>query len=362
MTRRAGILWLLLLPWTAAADPVDDLMDTLTLDQKVGQIFLVYHSPPWFLAEHGFGGSLVMESMLKDAASLTDSLAQAADICPVPPLVAIDQEGGRINRLRPVAGWAAVPSASVMGTWTPDSITAYVTGMAGALRDLGVNLNLAPVLDPSHDATGNATWMLHRERAYGRTPAQITRSAGAFLDGCTAAGIACVLKHFPGYNVMENSDLTVAESAADTVTVWQTATPFVDLAARAGGVMMSSIRYTALADAPAVFDPGLVRRARDGQPHLVVITDDLWATSLRAWVSGTDTVDPVDYPADDLRRLVLTAFDAGNDLLMVTFPAKAVLMKDVLTAEIAADPARRRSLDISVRRVLQLKASLGLLD
>ncbi len=360
-----SLVFLLLWPVVAGAGPagdlVDDLLDELTLAEKVGQLFLVYHSPPWFLAEHGFGGSLVMETMLMDYTALADSLALAAVICRVPPLVAIDQEGGHINRLRPMPGWATVPSAVEMGTWSTDSITTYVTNMARQLTALGINLNLAPVLDPSYDPAGQATWMLHRQRTYGLGAENIVRTAGAFMAGCAAAGVACVTKHFPGYNVMANSDLAVATSSAAAETVWQTAVPFDRLAARAAGVMMSSIRFTEISQVPAVFDPAMVARARDGQPNLLVITDDLWATSLRAWISGTDTVDPVAYPPEHLCRLVLMAFAAGNDLLMVTFPAKAVEMKAVLVTEIRDNPQWVEKLDRSVARILRVKADLGLL-
>jgi len=128
----------------------------------------------------------------------------------------------------------------------------------------------------------------------------------------------------------------------------------------AGGVMMSSIYFSMVSDRPAVFDTNLVALARCGFPDRVVMTDDLWGTALRAWVSG-DEVERASYPDEDLRRLVLLAFDAGNDMLMITYPAKAVLMAAILVKAIDGNVEREKSLNESVYRIVLLKARLGLL-
>lgn len=359
----AFLLFLLavIAPARGQAGTLGELVDGLTLEEKVGQLFLVYHGPPDFMAEHGFGGSLVFTSMVENPDELRDSLAEARRLCKIPLLVAVDQEGGKVNRLRPLAGLAETPSAREMAGWNAAEIEAAAAPMAAALADLGVNTNLAPVLDPATDARGRPTWMGIRHRAFGSTAQDIAPPAVAFMAAFARRDIGCVVKHFPGYDVATNSDHELAVSSASPETIDARMEAFRRVMPRALGVMMSSIRFTEVSAAPAVLDAGWVARARCGHADRLVLTDDLWGSALRAWVSGVSEVGPAEYPAADLRRLVLLAFDAGNDMLMVTYPQKAVQMKAVLVEVIAGDPVRQAQLDARVRRILQAKADLGLL-
>ncbi len=336
------------------------LLAGLTLEQKVGQLFLVYHSPADFMAENSFGGSLVMESMLRDPATLEASLKEADRLCTIPLLVAMDQEGGEINRMRPLPGFQEVASAEEMGLWSADSVRVYVQSQASRLRDLGVNLNLAPVLDPSLNVDYQPTLMKSRRRAFGSDSRSIVSPARGFMQGFSESQILCVVKHFPGYVVQENSDHEVAESLANRAALLGYVHPFAASMDLAGGVMMSSILFSFISDRPAVFDSSLVALARCGYADRLVMTDDLWGTALRSWVSG-GPVQRAEYPAGDLKELTLLAFSAGNDMLMITYPAKAVLMKEILVRAIGSDREMEQRLDQSVYRVLLLKARLGLL-
>jgi beta-N-acetylhexosaminidase len=225
---------------------------------------------------------------------------------------------------------------------------------------LGINTNLAPVLDPARGPGGELTLMGRRERAFGSSSEEIVPPATAFISAFASRQIGCIVKHFPGYNVPQNSDHELAVSSATPAQVEAQIAAFTRAMSLALGVMMSSIRFTAVSETPAVLDPYWVERARCGHHDRLVMTDDLWGGALRGWVSGTAAVHATEYPENDLRRLVLLAFDAGNDMLMVTFPAKAIEMKAILVEEIGADPARQAQLDRAVLRILQAKADLGL--
>jgi beta-N-acetylhexosaminidase len=344
--------------WTDSAPA--EILAQLSLEEKVGQLFIIYHGPPAFMAEHGFGGSLIFTSMVRKPDELKASLVEAQKLCRIPLLVAIDQEGGEINRLNPLPGLEAVPSAREMAAMSPGEITTAMQTSAQAMTDLGINLNLAPVVDPALDDRGEPTLMGQRDRAFASSIEDILPPARTFMTAFAEHDIGCILKHFPGYDVPENSDHELAASGSSQELIESRQEAFAQTMPRAAGVMMSSIRFTAVSEAPAVLDPSWVSQARCGFGGRLVMTDDLWGGALRAWVSGTTTVDPRDYPPEDLRRLVLLAFDAGNDMLMVTYPAKAVQMKGVLVEEIAADPARQAQLDEAVLRILQVKSDLGL--
>ncbi|MFA5901291.1 MAG: beta-N-acetylhexosaminidase [Hyphomicrobium sp.] len=116
-------------------------------------------------------------------------------------LVLIDQEGGRVQRLRPPLGRALPPAAAYGGLYgldPDDAVTAAREAtrlLAADLVDLGINTDCAPVLDVpvagSHDIIG--------DRAYGRSVAQVVALAGAVADGFMAGGVLPVIKHIPGH-------------------------------------------------------------------------------------------------------------------------------------------------------------------
>ncbi len=116
-------------------------------------------------------------------------------------LVLIDQEGGRVQRLRPPLGRALPPAAAYAGMFLQDQEAACRAANSAArlvaedLATLGINTDCAPVLDVpvpgSHDVIGN--------RAYGVTPEQVARIGRAVANGFMAQGMLPVIKHIPGH-------------------------------------------------------------------------------------------------------------------------------------------------------------------
>lgn len=116
-------------------------------------------------------------------------------------LVLIDQEGGRVQRLRPPLGRALPPAAAYARYFADDPAGACRAANAAArlvaedLASLGINTDCAPVLDVpvagSHDIIG--------DRAYGATPAQVARIGRAVAEGFIAQGMLPVIKHIPGH-------------------------------------------------------------------------------------------------------------------------------------------------------------------
>lgn len=116
-------------------------------------------------------------------------------------LVLIDQEGGRVQRLRPPLGRALPPGAAYGARFAEDQSEACAAAFGAArlladdLQDLGVNTNCAPVLDVpapgSHSIIG--------DRAYGATPDQVATLGRAVAEGFLAGGVLPVIKHIPGH-------------------------------------------------------------------------------------------------------------------------------------------------------------------
>jgi len=359
------------LPETGAPTPradqssrvLTELMAGLDDRALVGQMIVVYRADNSYLLAHGFGGVLLFKSMLGDPAVLRRDLEALQAAAPVPYLVALDQEGGSVSRLDAVPGWEdGTPGAVAMAAWPMARVRAEGQRIGGALMGLGVNLNLAPVLDSALTWDGGEGWMGRRRRAFGDGAAEIVAPARAFADGCAAAGVACLSKHFPGYDVAQNSDLEPAHSGASLAAIEQAAAPFAALSDVTAGVMMSSIIYPPLGEEPAVLCPAAVALARTTVgPDGLIMTDDLWGTALRAWQRPDLQILPAEYPDADWLALTERAVRAGNDLLLVTYPAKAALMQDMLAVRVADDPELRTLVEAAVRRVLAVKLRLGLL-
>lgn len=115
----------------------------------------------------------------------------------VPLFIAVDQEGGRVQRLRSEHGFPNVPSAAELGKNRPEKTRDAALRMGEALRKVGVNVNFAPVADvavnPKSPAIGGIG------RAFSQYPEIVARHAAAFAEGLAAAKIISCYKHFPGH-------------------------------------------------------------------------------------------------------------------------------------------------------------------
>ena len=343
----------------------DDLMplwNSLSIKQKAAQMVMVYLSPASFLIEHEFGAVLVMKSHLKDTAAFKERIRIANDSLRIPLLVASDQEGGIVNRLGGIfEKWKHVPSAMEMRKMETDSIRLLAQEIGRDLHDLGINLNLAPVLDPAYDHRNKKTFMEESKRSWG-TDSTREEKVRAFVHGMRSSGVSCVSKHFPGYDSWTNSDHQIAVSSTPKKRMSENYQFFKDLADDIPVTMMSSVRFVRVSSKPAVFEPKIVRMARKMNPETVILTDDLWGVSLRAWVSGTERVSHKGYPKKDFRKLIRTALLAGNDMFMITYPAKGVEMINYLESLSKQSDTYKNRVEESCARNLKLKYRAGLLQ
>ena len=119
--------------------------------------------------------------------------AQIRDAVDHPVLIGVDQEGGLVDRFRDIC--EPMPSAkAVRDAGSSDLAQKFGALSARALRLLGFNINFAPVLDLSGDNRDNGL----RGRTFGKYPAEVSRLAGAYLDGLQKGGVVGCGKHFPG--------------------------------------------------------------------------------------------------------------------------------------------------------------------
>ena len=116
----------------------------------------------------------------------------------IPLFIAIDAEGGYVNRLRTRYGFPlVVPSAQTLGEGSPEDTAAIAAELAAELSAYGINWNLAPVVDVNIDPDSPAIG--YWERSFSADPEVVTAHARAFIEGHREHGVITVLKHFPGH-------------------------------------------------------------------------------------------------------------------------------------------------------------------
>lgn len=202
--------------------------NTDSLDIKIGQLIIfgfygthINHSNPVLQAvSEGKVGSILLYGRNIAKKNAADSLRQLIQTfqqaAPIPLFISIDQEGGKVNRLRPELGFPNMPSAFWLGNLNQqDSTFHYGKVIAATLQQLGINLNYAPVLDV-HRA--ECPVLGARERCFSANVQQVANHAGWMVDAHHAYNVKTVLKHFPGHgSSLADSHLGVA----DVTRTWQ---------------------------------------------------------------------------------------------------------------------------------------------
>jgi len=274
--------------------------------------------------------------------SLNDAIRR---ILRIPPFIALDQEGGRVNRLKSILGPIPPNLALASRKDAAKAVRRQAAAMASALRGLGFSVNLAPVLDLSGPDAANGIG----DRAFGEDPRTVSRLARVFLETHLRSGVVPVGKHFPGLgSARADTHLTlpvISKSRARLTR--EDLVPYRRLNRLLPVVMAGHASYPALQDRPgpatlsrAVIE-GLLRR-RLGYRGLI-LTDDL-------------EMGAVEQKAGAAAQ-ALAALAAGNDGLMFCASPDKILdaYEGVLAAARRGDIGEAR-LERSLKKIKHLKA------
>ena len=259
-----------------------------------------------------------------------------------PLLIMVDQEGGLVKRI----GGAPVVSAKGMGARGAAFSRAQGRLTARNLRDLGINVDLAPVLDVARPGGTIAS----TRRGFGSTPARVAATATPFAAALQRGGVAATGKHFPGLGAARaNTDVAVERVGLSRRTLRGVdEAPYRSFVGSGGElVMLSSAIYPAFSKAPAVFTRSIATgelRDRLGFGG-VSITDALGSVAARA-VGG---------PA----KVGLAAAHAGVDLMLFLDYRGAEKARRALVRGLRAGTLSRAAFEGSAQRVLDLREALA---
>jgi len=323
----------------------------LTLEQKIGQLFVLGFQGHEFDAETRDlvaaiqpGGFLLLQRNIESFDQVYNLTASLRETASIQPLLAIDHEGGRVDRLKHI--FTTMPSMAELAGNGMAQLRLGARIIAAQLEATGFNLNLAPVADLRSPQS------IVGERCLGAEPAAVARLATAFVEELSRRGILTCAKHFPGLGGATVDPHFGLPHIARTKRQLQQEEilPFMKLAGRADMMMIAHAHYQGLGDdkpIPASLSARVVDgflRKKLGYPGLT-ITDDL---TMGAVTSVGLTPD-----------LFLRAFEAGNDLLL--FSQTTPLVERAFATMVAAarkSAVLRRRVDESIERIISLKTRI----
>lgn len=227
------------------------------------------------LAEFAPGGVILFRRNLESRRQVKRLVAELREAAGRPILVALDQEGGKVDRLAAIA--PPSPSAEALAARGEVACRRGGNAAGRALAALGFDVDFAPVADLRPDGAESIGFS---GRSFGASVDEVVRGAGAFLDGLHDAGVAGCLKHFPGLGrgrVDSHLELPVV-AAPRRELLGSDVAPFAWLSHRAPAVMVSHALYTALDKRrPASLSPAVTTRLLRATlgPRVAVFTDDL---------------------------------------------------------------------------------------
>lgn len=336
---------------TAPTDPIDALLAAMSIEDRVGQILLArcsaetaisdieaYHLGGFVL----FGGDFESQTP-QTLRQTTDSYQRAAKI---PMLLAVDEEGGDVNRISRYRAFRASAFPSLRKSWKAgglEQILELEEEKCDLLTQLGLNVNLGPVCDITDDPSAFM---------YSRSLGQSAETTGQVVEEIVKLyrqeQVGTVLKHFPGYGNNADTHVGLARDSRSLAELEERdLLPFADgIAAGAGAILVSHTIVEALdPDLPGSLSPAVHTYLRETMGFDgVMITDDLYMQAI------TDQ-----YGAGEAAVLALLA---GNDLLCVTDFAVQyeAILEAVYSGRIPFD-----TLDNAARNVLEWKQELGLI-
>ncbi|GHO42713.1 glycoside hydrolase family 3 protein [Ktedonospora formicarum] len=341
------------------------ILQQMSLEEKLGQLIMVEYMGAtyegselsYMVSKQHVGGYLYQSvngnfdppsNTIDTAKQIPISANQDAKI---PLLIAIDQEGGEVNKLATFYG--ETPSASTLGASDdPETVFKAGTQTAEHMKQLGINTDLAPVVD-----VATATPPLLSMRTFGTNAQTVSTYAGQFLDGLQKNNIIGTLKHFPGLGSLTSNDdphntLPIVNRSRQDLDKIDLA-PYKQIIENEHPAMIMSTDVVTTAidpDLPAELSPkainGVLRKELGYNG--VVITDGLYMQGITAKWS--------------IPEAAVMAIVAGND--MIEGPYDSTQVEGVIEAlqkAVQSGELTQQRVDEAVERILLMKLQYGII-
>ena len=330
----------------------NEIIESMSEEEKVGQLFMgcFYNSMPDSdeIEEYHLGALLLFKGSFKDMdkASLSKHLEKIHGECSLSPIIAVDEEGGTVNRLSVYPAFRREPFQSPRSLYQSGGMKALISDAHeknALLKETGIDMNLAPVCDISQNPEN-----FMYQRSLGEDEKITSKYTSSIVKACNEDGIICTLKHFPGYGNSDDTHkgLVVDQRSLDTFKN-KDFLPFrAGIDAGAAAVLVSHNIVSEIdGNYPASLSEKTHQILREEMGfHGVIVTDDLSMEAISQYTNGKDAA--------------VAAVLAGNDILC-SGDFKTQYHKVLAAVKDGTISAKR--LDESVKRILTLKIENSIL-
>lgn len=342
----------------------EKILSELTLEEKVGQLFVIqpdqldpnfggkgfkYHKSfsgilSKNIKKYPVGGIILFGGNIKSKAQLKKFNQQVNENCKISPLIAVDEEGGRVTRLAKTSslGIKNIGTAQEIG----ESKSLEHAEKAGEyigtyLSEYGINWDFAPVTD----VNTNPQNIVIGDRAFGTDPETVSEMAGAFLKGLHKTGVKGCIKHFPGHGDTKDdthADFVAVDKTWDELKKCELI-PFKKNFKHSDSVMIAHVTVDKVTGdgLPASLSKELITGKLRGELGYngIILTDSLGMGAIKKYYSAADAA--------------MMAFNAGNDIILM--PAYFFEAYDGVLAAVKDGRISSKRLDESVLRILKFK-------
>lgn len=327
---------------------ISDLLGTMSLEEKVGQMFMVRcpdSNPEEFVDEYQPGGYILFGQDFKNKTEteVKDNISSYQNKSSIPMLIGTDEEGGTVSRVKYIYNGDFKSPQRIYNNSGFDAIKEDTVTKSKYLKSLGINLNFAPVCDVSTD---NKDFIYNR--SFGKDATQTSEYISTVVNEMNNQKMGSVLKHFPGYgNNIDNSKEVVRDSRDLSEFESSDFLPFKEgIKEGANCILVThNIMEAVDGDNPASLSNKVHEMLRNEFNYYgVIMSDDLLTDSVRK--------------LDSDENIAIRAIQAGNDMLISN--SADTQIKTIIEA-VESGVISRNQIDNSVARILMWKYSLGLI-
>ena len=330
---------------------VEALVDSMTLEEKTGQILLCRYPESGaaeIMERYSLGGYTLYarDFEAETPETVLEKMQQVKAAAKIPPFLATDEEGGTVVRVSKFPQYRLTPFSSqiALAKEGEDAIKSENEEKAKLLASVGINFNLAPVADITDD---------HLDYIYERTFGKDAETTGKYValvvETMNENNMGSCLKHFPGYGPNVDTHTGIAEDSRSADSFEKNdLVPFrYGIEAGAPAVMVNHNIVKAYdSELPASLSPAVHDLLRNELGFEgVIVTDDLGMDAITLYTDGESPY--------------VLAVNAGNDLLCTSDIETAY--NDILNA-VQSGKIDEARLDESVERILVMKQDLGIIE
>lgn len=338
---------------TLAPPPIEQkILKYMTLEEKVGQLFMfgingttLTPETQQFLTDHHIGSVLLYGKNVINEQQVTQLTQELQTTNRIPLFISIDQEGGIVARLK----WSNTLTIAQEDIETPEQAYTVARDRGDMLKEVGINMNLAPVVEY---ITNKDSFMYYR--VFRGTQEEVIQKGISSVNGYKQAGVIAVLKHYPGHSdtspdshfnlplVNISNDQWIEYVKPFSRIIEQT---FVD------GIMVGHVKYPNIDSNPSTISSEIVskRLIQDLRYSGLIITDDMEMGALQE--------------IDTNINLAKRALIAGNDILIYSTASDTGLsiQKEVYDSILQEVTKGNMNIDEKVLKILRMKIQYGIL-